>query len=217
MPSINEKANLTNKVVIFAVILTTAFGILVGLSIRDFPILIRNDKVSIVDLFKLFLSLLTLLVGIYIAHIVDGAKKIKEYKIDYTFKKLDEIKKLGSELESKISGGHCELSSINNTLKRISMKYIDLKDSLKLCGFEISSDENKKILEEIQHIKRLSTESRRYEKGTNIILQGDNDELTFGTSNDNVTILLSIDRVDEIKTELDALSNMLFKYSVLKN
>jgi len=112
--------------------------------------------------------------------------------IRQTEPRLYKVEKYKEPFDTNYPNG--ELNLINSKFKNLSIQYIDLKDILTPIESPLASTGNKKILEIIKHIKRLSTESKKYNIGSNVILFQDEKELQI----ENRILTYSEIKIDEL-------------------
>lgn len=191
-------------------ILGLSLGFILGLTIKNWPYLILDPKVEIIDIVSICLGLITLYIGYHIASTLDRDKKKEEYKHDFLMHKLAEFRSLTVDLSNTINKNSCQDEVICFKLKSINQEYSDFYDSLDFCGLEITEIENNSMKSELLKLKQLCTSHRRMKEGENIIKFTDSLELQI----ENRIYIYSQVRVDEIKKKIRLLSNQLFQYTI---
>ena len=183
------------------------FGIFIDRFIKEIPFLKLDRTIDILEIFEIFVALLTLGVAVYIASIVEPKKKKEEYIFEFVKSRLEDVKKDISNLYITLSERTVPIHIVNLKLKNISTAYLEFKESMELLDKRIESQAHDEVLSLIRHTKRLCTEIPSYKYPTKVIEYTDKAELKFDSNN----IIFSDSRIDKVKEFSNRIYNLLFK------
>lgn len=206
---LKAKIKYHNYIIAFLIFVS---GIFIGKLIRDFPILELDNKIDFADVLNLIVGVVTIFVGLHIAHVLDRRKKKEEYTLEFLIQKINEIKEDSRKLLTALSQGNTPLHQVNNRIKNISMGYSELKSILELVNIPVDDNTNREIIKLWKHIRLLCTEQSVYIFGTNTIAYTNQADIIVSQGD---LMSYSSERIDEVKKYSSKIINEIF-YIVAK-
>lgn len=181
-----------------------SIGLIMGLFIKNFPIIEIKTKTDFGEVLNFLISLGTLITAIYIAKNIDRKKKAEEYYFQYLMAEFDIFKELTKKVNVIVVKNEIPIYEINYALKELFIHLDNLKGSL-------SKIDNNSSFTEISnlraHIKNLCTENSIIPIGENYIRYS---ESTL-TINEDIIKYQEL-RIEEIRNNLTTLNQKVFHF-----
>jgi len=181
-----------------------SIGLIMGLFIKNFPIIEIKTKTDFGEVLNFLISLGTLITAIYIAKNIDRKKKAEEYYFQYLMAEFDIFKELTKKVNVIVVKNEIPIYEINYALKELFIHLDNLKGSL-------SKIDNNSSFTEISnlraHIKNLCTENSIIPIGENYVRYS---ESTL-TINEDIIKYQEL-RIEEIRNNLTTLNQKVFHF-----